>query len=365
MPIQIIPNNERRSFGEEVLSGLNAAQPALQGFFDKREQQYQLEQEDQSLKRQGFDLSGVKTPELRKELVSKGLQGKLDKAKFSEEVNRAKPILRAIEQERGLEPGSLDAFGADYKTAERVTKPAKKTQASQPIDPEQINIIKKVRSQPGFSDLDELGQYQELTNAGVSKENAAEESKLRGTQLTRKQQGFDNAYKAQQPFIDETTHKYNAFETEMKPRLLQMQNIPDEDLIGNGRENNIHVTLKYGLHKHDPFELRNLVWDFGIVRTVLDSISIFSSDEQDVVKIGVTSPDLHRLNKLIANTFDNTETHPVYVPHVTIAYVKPGEGKKYVGRSDFEGKKIILEEALFSGNDYRETVLPFRTLNNI
>ena len=231
MPIQIIPNNERRSFGEEVLSGLNAAQPALQGFFDKREQQYQLEQEDQSLKRQGFDLSGVKTPELRKELVSKGLQGKLDKAKFSEEVNRAKPILRAIEQERGLEPGSLDAFGADYKTAERVTKPAKKTQASQPIDPEQINIIKKVRSQPGFSDLDELGQYKELTNAGVSKENAAEESKLRGTQLTRKQQGFDNAYKAQQPFIDETTHKYNAFETEMKPRLLQMQNIPDEDLV--------------------------------------------------------------------------------------------------------------------------------------
>ena len=58
MPIQIIPNNERRSFGEEVLSGLNAAQPGIQAFLDKREQQ-QKEQQEQLKKQRAFQQAGL------------------------------------------------------------------------------------------------------------------------------------------------------------------------------------------------------------------------------------------------------------------------------------------------------------------
>jgi hypothetical protein len=154
--------------------------------------------------------------------------------KLQAQAQTNQQIISDLEQRRNLAPASLKAYVQDPKLAEQITRPPKepkKTQASQPIDQEQLEIIKKVRAQPGFADLDELSQYQELTAAGVSKENAEVESKLRGAQLTRNQQAFDSAYKAQEPFINETTDKYRAFETEMKPRLMQMQNIPDEDLV--------------------------------------------------------------------------------------------------------------------------------------
>jgi 2'-5' RNA ligase len=138
-------------------------------------------------------------------------------------------------------------------------------------------------------------------------------------------------------------------------------NIAPEDLIGDGFETSIHVTVKYGLHNHDPFELRPLLQNYGDIECTLGNISIFQNDKEDVVKIDVQSPRLVELNSIITHHFENTETHPIYIPHVTICYLKPGAGKKYAGNSEFAGTKIILEEAEFSGNDYREMTF---TLSN-
>ena len=132
-------------------------------------------------------------------------------------------------------------------------------------------------------------------------------------------------------------------------------NIPDSDLTGKGREESIHVTIKYGIHGHDPFELRPLLQNYGPIKIVLGKISIFKNENEDVVKIGVVSPDLVQLNSTISVQFENTDTHPEYVPHITLAYVKPGIGKKYEGNNTFEGKEVILNTAEFSGNDNRET----------
>jgi len=47
----------------------------------------------------------------------------------------------------------------------------------------------------------------------------------------KKQEKFDKAYKSNEDFINDTTASYRSFETDMKPRLLQMRNIKDEDLV--------------------------------------------------------------------------------------------------------------------------------------
>jgi 2'-5' RNA ligase len=138
-------------------------------------------------------------------------------------------------------------------------------------------------------------------------------------------------------------------------RQWGLNNISDEDLIGDGRESSIHVTLKYGLHNHDPFELRPLLQNYGPIEITLGKFSIFENGKEDVVKISVRSPRLVKLNSIITNQFENTETHPEYIPHITICYVKPELGKKYDGNTTFEGRKVILDKAEFSGNDYRET----------
>lgn len=140
-----------------------------------------------------------------------------------------------------------------------------------------------------------------------------------------------------------------------KIRQWGIDNIPDGDLIGDGREASIHVTVKYGLHNHDPFELRPLLQNYGPIEITLGKISLFENGKEDVIKIEVTSPRLVQLNSLITKHFENTETHPDYIPHITIAYVKSGAGKKYEGNGAFEGTKVILDKAEFSGNDYRET----------
>ncbi len=144
--------------------------------------------------------------------------------------------LTGIEQQRGLTPGSLSPFFGNTSLAEKVTrpeKPMKQTQASQPINPEQRSLINQVRSQPEYEDLDEVGQYRALTNAGVSKENAEAEAKIKSTQLGRSEKAIDRAYDAHKDFINETTDRYKGFEQDTKPKLLQMQKIAsDDELIG-------------------------------------------------------------------------------------------------------------------------------------
>jgi len=92
---------------------------------------------------------------------------------------------------------------------------------------------------------------------------------------------------------------------------------------------------------------------------------MFPNDESnagDVVKVDVESEDLRRLNQKIANALPNTETHPGYKPHATIAYVKAGLGKKYAGKPvpGVSGQEITLDRIVFSDPSGRQTEIPLR-----
>jgi len=78
--------------------------------------------------------------------------------------------------------------------------------------------------------MTETQKYQTLIN-GASAQNAIKEATLQSQQATRQDQKVDAAYKAQENFINETTQSYKGFETEMKPRLLQMQHMKPEDTV--------------------------------------------------------------------------------------------------------------------------------------
>jgi 2'-5' RNA ligase len=138
------------------------------------------------------------------------------------------------------------------------------------------------------------------------------------------------------------------------------ENIADSELSGDGREDDIHVTLKYGLHQHDPYELRLLLSRINPIEITLGEISVFENGDIDVVKLGVQSPALCIVNGIISECFENTNTHPDYIPHITVAYVRHGLGKKYAGNKTFAGRKLKLNSAIFSGNDNRKTELFFK-----
>ena len=113
--------------------------------------------------------------------------------------------------------------------------------------------------------------------------------------------------------------------------------IPDDALFHEegqeyGREFECHITAKFGLTDHYSKE------DMGKVMSrikpftaVLEKIDLFFNPKFDVVKYNVVSEELTRLNKLFSK-LPNKDEYPIYHPHLTIAYVNSGEGKKFLKR---------------------------------
>jgi 2'-5' RNA ligase len=129
--------------------------------------------------------------------------------------------------------------------------------------------------------------------------------------------------------------------------------IPDEKLASDGRENEPHVTVKYGLHGEDAEPVRQLLADEPPITVKFGKASLFENEDADVLKVDIESEDLHRINKKIADALPNTDTHPEYKPHATIAYLKPGEGKAFAEKpvAGVTGREVTIDRIVFSGKN--------------
>jgi len=99
----------------------------------------------------------------------------------------------------------------------------------------------------------------------------------------------------------------------------------------HGVETQPHVTILYGLHKGvTPDQVKEVFDNFhGDIQVKIDGVGIFENEEFDVVKLNVV-PDgsLQQLHDELKK-FPNSDQYPDYHPHITLAYVKKGMGKKY------------------------------------
>lgn len=142
--------------------------------------------------------------------------------------------------------------------------------------------------------------------------------------------------------------------------------IPDEDIYDDGdehgREEDPHTTLKYGLHTDNPDDVGAVLSNEPPPTIKLGRISSFHNEDYVVLKIGVLSPELHRLNDIVSKELECTDSFPNYKPHITIAYLKhhpkdPYYYQKYYG-DHFKGDKFELEEVLFSTADDDDYMIP-------
>lgn len=136
---------------------------------------------------------------------------------------------------------------------------------------------------------------------------------------------------------------------------------PDDVEKEHGLEDRPHITVKFGLHTSDVAAVQKVVSGEGPIQAKVTGIEIFSPDgkDYDVVVQRVSSPDLTRMNKAIADAIPNTDTHPVYRPHITLGYVKRGRGKKYAdAKTGLEGQTITLDTIEVS--DQNENLTPIK-----
>jgi hypothetical protein len=136
-------------------------------------------------------------------------------------------------------------------------------------------------------------------------------------------------------------------------------NIPDDALYveedgGCGRETEQHISVLYGLTDAEPSEaLAELIGTTKPFLIELGGVSIFENEKYDVVKLDVISEELTNLSNEIRRVCPNENKFPDYHGHVTIAYVKPGRGKEFVGQDVFKAAQVPRDfwayDVLFKG----------------
>lgn len=99
-----------------------------------------------------------------------------------------------------------------------------------------------------------------------------------------------------------------------------------------GLETEPHCTILYGIHSdvndEDVFKLFDGIKksDFDLS---IDGIDCFYNKDYDVLKMNVKSEKLNELNSL-AKSLPHTSHFQDYKPHLTLAYLQKGEGRKYI-----------------------------------
>ena len=116
----------------------------------------------------------------------------------------------------------------------------------------------------------------------------------------------------------------------MVNNLIDKEDVFLTEEEGYGIETQPHVTVLFGIHDYVPLEdVKKFLTPIKFIKCKTNTISIFENENFDVVKFDIEGNYLHQMNEKLREGVDYTTSHPEYHPHMTIAYVKPGTGKKY------------------------------------
>lgn len=97
-----------------------------------------------------------------------------------------------------------------------------------------------------------------------------------------------------------------------------------------GLEDEPHTTLLYGLHEGvADMDVDKTLSEYTYYTCKIHTPSLFENQKYDVLKFEVVGDNLHETNADLKR-FPHTTSYPDYHPHLTIGYLKPSMGKKYV-----------------------------------
>jgi 2'-5' RNA ligase/DNA-directed RNA polymerase subunit RPC12/RpoP len=128
--------------------------------------------------------------------------------------------------------------------------------------------------------------------------------------------------------------------------------IPDDLLAADGREEDPHITVKYGLHSDNVGPVEEALRGMGPIVATLGAVKAFTTNPDfDVLYLEVQSPGLREANARIKQGCVCTDTHPVYRPHATLAYVRKGAGAPLLGAEPFAGEPISFRRIVLMCRD--------------
>jgi 2'-5' RNA ligase len=137
--------------------------------------------------------------------------------------------------------------------------------------------------------------------------------------------------------------------------LIKEEDIYDDEENDFGYEDEPHCTILYGLHHYDSIveDIKPYLPKLEDINDIIRAaITIFETEEYDVVKFDIVSEKLKDLDKTLMDNFEYTNEYD-YHPHMTIAYVKKGEGTKYI-QKDIEQVPLFGDRYIYSDDEYNK-----------
>ena len=148
------------------------------------------------------------------------------------------------------------------------------------------------------------------------------------------------------------------------PELFKIQDVinpkdiyeEDEDST-YGLEDEPHTTLLFGLHEEVSLkDVKNILEKFTFSTCKIHNISTFNNPKYDVLKFEVKGDNLHQCNEKLKQ-FPHTNNFPDYNPHLTIGYLHPGTGKKYVNRLKDIEFDLVPKHAVYSQSNGDKSII--------
>jgi len=116
---------------------------------------------------------------------------------------------------------------------------------------------------------------------------------------------------------------------EFNCKFIPNEVLHEEEGHEYGRELVPHITLKYGLTKsYTEQQMKQMLQNVIPFDVHIKGVGVFENEKFDVVKFDVESEGLRALNEMFSK-LPNQDQHPVYQPHMTMAYVKKGMGNRF------------------------------------
>jgi capsid protein/2'-5' RNA ligase len=151
----------------------------------------------------------------------------------------------------------------------------------------------------------------------------------------------------------------NLSDEQADPIFDFLKTIDSADLAEDGIESEPHITILYGLASDSQGPVVVACREFGPLKAILGKVEAFENPEYDVLKITVTSPDFEKLNSAL-KALPYESDFPDYQPHLTLAYLKPGMAKEYVGSTVFAGTELIFDSVVFSDSQKNKRTIKLK-----
>lgn len=129
-----------------------------------------------------------------------------------------------------------------------------------------------------------------------------------------------------------------------------------------GLETIPHVTVIFGIHEDeiDDETIKQVIKaNMKPITARVEDVDVFEGDEYDVVKYNIPISDELQEYRDTFMKFPNTQSFPDFKPHMTLAYVKPGTGKKYK-RKLREPFDVTFTNGVYSYHDNPEDPEDFK-----